>query len=149
TIKDQNEGVIPSVTVTVTNLATGVNRTITTDEKGNYRVEFLMPGDYQIIAEKSGFKKAELNQVRVTVSEIIRADLNLEVGNVNEQVTVDTNSASAINTENPTLGAVIDEKIIDNMPLNGREFIELAGLVPGVMTGSGKTGAVESKGVSV
>lgn len=149
TIKDQNGAIIPSVTLTIKNIETNVSRNVVTDENGNYRADFLTPGNYLILAEKSGFKKAELTEVKVNVSDITRADINLELGNINEQVTVDTNTTAAINTENPTLGEVINERIIENMPLNGREFVQLSGLVPGVMTGSGKTGAVESKGIAV
>lgn len=149
TIKDQNGGIVPSVAVTIKNAETGVSRNVVTDANGNYRIEFLMPGDYQILAEKAGFKKAELTQVKVTVSEITRADIELEVGNIDEQVLVEADTSDSVSKDSPVMGQVINEKIIENMPLNGREFVELSGLVPGVMTGSGKTGAVESKGISV
>ena len=148
TIKDQNDNVIPGVAVTVSNIETGVTKETATDERGSYRIDFLLPGNYRIDAEASGFRRAQIQSVVVHVSEVQRADLQMEVGQVNEQVTVNSDSASAVNTENPTIGEVIDERIIENMPLNGREFIELAGLVPGVSTGSGKTGSVESKGLA-
>lgn len=148
TIKDQNGGVIPSVTVIIRNIDTNVSRNVTTDGNGNYRLDYLIPGNYQIIAEKSGFKKAELTQVKIYVSEITRTDIELEVGDFNEQVTVDTEGSASINTETATIGEVITSATIENMPLNGREFVELSGLVPGVMTGSGKTGSVASKGVA-
>lgn len=148
TIKDQNDNVIIAVTITVSNIETGVTRTTTTDERGNYRVDFLAPGNYRIDAEVSGFRRTQIPQVVVHVNEVQRADMQMEVGEVKEQVIVSTDNNTAINTENPTLGVVINENIIDNMPLNGREFVELAGLVPGVQTGSGKTGAVESKDVA-
>lgn len=149
TVRDPNGRVIPSVTVTITNNETNVSRKLATDENGNFRLDFLVPGNYQIVAEVSGFKKTELSPIKINVSETTRADLVLEVGSVTEQVTVSTDDNSSVNTENPTLGQVISERLIDNMPLNGREFVELSGLVPGVSTGSGKTGAVDSKGVSV
>lgn len=148
TVRDQNEGVIPLVTITVTNIETLVTRTAVTDERGNYRIDFLMPGNYRVVAEIAGFRRTQLTEFRVNVSEIHRADVKMEVGDVTEQVTISPDSVSPVNTENPTLGEVINEQIIDNMPLNGREFVELTGLVPGVSTGSGKTGSVESKGFS-
>lgn len=148
TIKDPNGLVVPSVTVTITNTATGVARNTVTDSEGNYRVDFLQPGNYRILAEATGFRRSEIAQTTVNVSQVHREDIKLEVGSVSEEVVVTDDGNRGVNTENPTLGEVINERIIDNMPLNGREFIELTGLVPGVSTGSGKTGAIDSKGVS-
>src|SRR4051794_2627323 len=88
TIKDPNANVIPSVAVTVTNNETGVSRTTTTDENGNFRVDFLQPGSYRILAEASGFKKMEVAQVTVQVSEVQRTDVTMEVGQINEAVSV-------------------------------------------------------------
>lgn len=148
TVSDPNGQAIPSVTVTVANIATGVSRNTMTDSNGNYRFDFLQPGNYRIHAEASGFKRHEISQTTVNVSQVHREDIQLEIGSVSEEVTVADDSSRGVNTENPTLGEVINERIIDNMPLNGREFIELSGLVPGVETGSGKTGAVASKGTA-
>ena len=147
TVKDPNGLVVPSATVTITNAATGVSRTATSDSNGNYRMDFLQPGEYEIRVEASGFKSAEISQVTVHVNEIRRADVKLEVGRISEEVVV-AGTDQAINTENPTLGQVINEELIDNMPLNGREFVELSGLVPGVGTDSGKTGSIDSKGTA-
>jgi len=147
TVKDETGSVVPAVSIKVTNIETGISRTVQSDESGNYRVDFLPPGSYRIEAEVTGFRKALISQVVVQVSEILRTDINLVIGEISEVVVVSQND-SAINTENSTLGEVISEQIIDNMPLNGREFVELSGLVPGVQTGSVKTGAVDSKGVA-
>jgi len=148
TVTDANKGIVPSAKITITNIETNVSRTAVTDESGNYRFDFLIPGNYRIEAEAVGFKRSELNNVLVNVSTVNRADLRMDVGEVNEQVTVTADGTGAINTENATLGTVIAESTIQNMPLNGREFVELSGLVPGVETGSGKTGAVASKGTA-
>jgi hypothetical protein len=148
TVTDPNGLVVPSVTITITNIATGVSRNAVSDSDGNYRFDFLQPGNYRILAEASGFRRSEIAQSTVNVSQIHREDIKLEVGSISEEVVVSDDANRGVNTENPTLGQVIDETIIDNMPLNGREFIELSGLVPGVSTGSGKTGAIDSKGVS-
>ena len=147
-VKDPNGLVVPSVTITITNIATGVSRNAITDTEGNYRFDFLQPGTYKILAEATGFRRSEIAQTTVNVSQIHREDIKLEVGSVSEEVVVTDDANRGVNTENATLGEVINEKIIENMPLNGREFVELSGLVPGVMTGSGKTGSVESKGVA-
>src|SRR5689334_2071898 len=100
TIKDQNDNVIPSVSIMVLNIETGISRTTVSDERGNFRVDFLPPGNYRIDAEVTGFRRAQIPQVVVQVSEIARADFQMVVGEVKEQVTVSTDSSSAINTEN-------------------------------------------------
>lgn len=147
-VKDPNGLVVPSVTITITNIATGVSRNTVSDSEGNYRFDFLQPGTYRILAEANGFRRSEIPATTVNVSQVHREDFKLEVGSVSEEVVVTDDANRGVNTENPTLGEVINERIIDNMPLNGREFIELSGLVPGVETGSGKTGAVASKGTA-
>lgn len=148
TVRDPNGQALPSVAVTVTNISTGVSRAVTSDANGNYRLDFLQPGNYRIQAELSGFRKMEIPQVTINVNQIHRADVRMEIGEVTEEVVVTDDRSLGINTENPTLGEVISEQLIDNMPLNGREFVELSGLVPGVETGGGKTGQVASKGTS-
>jgi hypothetical protein len=148
TVKDPNGLVVPSVAITVTNIATGVARNTVTDTEGNYRFDFLQPGTYRILAEANGFRRSEVAQTTVNVSQIHREDIKLEIGSVSEEVVVTDDANRGVNTENPTLGEVINERIIDNMPLNGREFIELTGLVPGVATGNEKDGAFGSKGVT-
>lgn len=146
TVTDPNKGVVPAATIMLTNTETGVSRSVVTDERGNYRADFLQPGTYRVGVEATGFRRAEMPQVTVNVNQANRVDMQLEIGNVNEEVTVSSDSESGINTENATLGTVINETTIQNMPLNGREFVELTGLVPGVSSGSGKTGSVASKG---
>src|SRR5690606_36018192 len=98
--------------------------TAVSDSSGNYRIDFLQPGDYQVQVEAAGFRRAEVSEVTVHVNEIRRADVQLEVGPISEEVVVTSTSDVGINTENPTLGQVINEQIIENMPLNGREFVE-------------------------
>jgi hypothetical protein len=148
TITDVNGGVVPSVRIAVLNVETGIARTVTTDEQGNYRVVFLIPGNYRISAEQSGFNRVEANVV-VHVSELKRVDLQLAPGDVNVSVTVSDDDVRSVNTDTPTIGQVIDERSIQNLPLNGREFIALAALVPGAETGNTKRGSVASRGVSV
>lgn len=148
TVRDQNGGLVPAAAITVRNIGTNITRNVVTDGNGNYRLDFLVPGNYQVTVEKTGFKKVELTQLKISVSEITRADVQLEVGLSDTEVVVDSEGSAAINTETATIGEVITDKMVENMPLNGREFVELSGLVPGVSTGSGKTGSVESKGVA-
>ncbi len=149
TVKDQTDSVIPAVIITVTNTETGIARNTTTDDRGNYRIDFLTPGKYRIEGSAEGFKRAQIGEVSVQVSDVQRADLRMEVGGINEEVTVAADGDSAINTENATLGTVVNERTIQNMPLNGREFLELAALVPGAESGNQKSGVFVAKGVAV
>ena len=98
--------------------------------------------------EIPGFKKVQLTELNVRVGQQLRTDAQLEVGEITDSVTV-TATTAPINTETASLGEVIDNQKIQNLPLNGREFIQLAGLVPGVQSGNPKRGAVYSKGFSV
>ena len=134
TVTDANQGIVPSVNVIVTNVETGVSKAVLTDDRGNYRVDFLIPGSYSIRAEAEGFKRIELTNVLVHVSSVSRADIQLAVGEIAAEVEVSSDTSSTINTENATIGTVVNDAPIQNMPLNGREFIELSGLVQGVET---------------
>jgi hypothetical protein len=148
TITDINAGVVPSVQIIVLNVETGSSRTVTTDERGNYRVDFLPPAAYTFSAALKGFKTTK-GGVTVHVSEVQRVDLQLAPEGISETVEVNSDASALINTDTPTLGQVINERSIQNLPLNGREFLGLAGLVPGAQTDNNKRGAVASKGITV
>lgn len=149
TVSDPSDKVIPGATVTATNTETAIRRTVTTDGRGNYRIDFLPPATYTIVAEAKGFKKAEISDAVVQVSVVQRFDVHLVIGEVSEQVTVSSDTSSALNTENPTMGEVINERTIQNMPLNGREFLELSALTAGAESGNAKNGVFPTKGVAV
>lgn len=125
TVMDPSGAVIPAVNVTATSNATGVTQTTASNGEGNYRLDFLVPGEYTITAELTGFKKIEVIGVILEVGQIRRVDVRMAVGEIADVVSV-TSTAAAINTETPSLGEVIDNTKIQNLPLNGREFIQLA-----------------------
>jgi hypothetical protein len=139
TITDPSGSVMPDVTVTVINSDTGVSRTVISNAQGDYRVDFLLPGAYQVNAEKQGFMKVTLTGLVVRVGESQRADLKMEVGAVTQNVTV-SSTAVALNTESAAQGDVVTTSSIRELPLNGREFIQLATLVPGAEAGNPKKG---------
>ena len=87
-VKDPNGLVVPSVTITITNIATGVSRNTVSDSEGNYRFDFLQPGTYRILAEANGFRRSEIPATTVNVSQVHREDFKLEVGSVSEEVVV-------------------------------------------------------------
>lgn len=148
TITDTDGRVVPGVKITVTKVDTGATRNTATTERGDYRIDFLPPGNYTLTAEHTGFKKADVTDITVQVGQVKRIDVTLSIGQVTEEVTV-SSEAAPVNTETAAIGEVIDNKIIQNLPLNGREFIQLAALVPGAESGNPKRGAVYSKGYSV
>lgn len=148
TVTDPSGDVIPGVNILVENIETSVQRSSLSNTQGHYRVDFLPPGNYRIIAEQTGFKRAVVDRLPLQVGQVARVDLQLVLGEISEQVTVET-LAAPIDTESATLATVIDNQQILKLPLNGREFLALAALVPGAESGNPKRGAVYSKGISV
>lgn len=135
TITDSTRAVIPGAEVTVVNEATGLSRKATTDANGDYRVDFLPPGEYRVEIRKQGFETSILTDTKLLVGQTRRVDAALQVGAVTLEVTT-RSEAAALNTANATLGAVIETNEISNLPLNGREFLALASLVPGAFSGT-------------
>ncbi len=129
TVTDTSGGVIPGVRVQVTNDATKVNINITTNADGQYVAPFVPPGSYTITAEREGFKKQVLTGMVVQVEQRVRADFVLQVGAVTQTVEV-TGAPALLSTDNSSVGQVIDNRKVEDLPLNGRQFMELAFLVP-------------------
>ncbi|MFN0172822.1 MAG: carboxypeptidase regulatory-like domain-containing protein [Bryobacteraceae bacterium] len=148
TVTDQTGSVIAGVDLSLRNTATGVIRTTKSNEVGDYRFDFVLPGEYELTAAAGSFKKLTNDSISVRVGEIRRLDLRLEVGATTESVTV-TADIGSLNTETASLGEVVDSKKIQDLPLNGREFLALAALVPGAESGSVKRGTVYSRGYAI
>jgi hypothetical protein len=131
-VKDTSGGALPGVTVTVTNVGTGVERTTTTDAVGGYNVPSLVAGRYSVRAELGGFKTEVRNGVAVRTDAPTRVDFTLGVGQQSEVVEVTAEAAAKIlRTEDASLGAVIGEEQIDALPVKNRNFMALAQIVPG------------------
>ncbi len=139
-IQDQQGAVVPNVTVTARNLETGATRTATTDSTGAYRILNVAPGNYELTATATGFRKEIRNPVVVTISAESRVDFSLAVGAASEQVEV-TAEAPQINTTNAALGGLVEEKEVRELPLNGRDWLQLSTLQAGVVGGIGQTDA--------
>ena len=131
-VTDNSGDVLPGVTVTITNVATNQSRTSMTGSDGFFNAPLLSPGDYTVTAALEGFSQLTRDGVRVSAAQTARVDLLLAVGDFSDEVTV-TGSAPLIETSNATLGVVIDEATIVELPLNGRNFTQLGTLVPGVV----------------
>src|SRR3954469_20615506 len=134
-IADASGAVVPNVLVKATNLATNVSRETKSDDSGNYTLPFLPAGDYSVTASISGFQTQTVDRLTLQVQQTARIDFKLTLGSINEKVTVAA-SAEVLQTENATVGTVIDSGKIVELPLNGRNFIQLAQLVPGVQPGT-------------
>ncbi len=131
-VTDNSSAVLANAEVTVTNLDTGLAVKAMTNENGLYRVPALNPGRYSVEAKANGFAAARVNETRLEVGQTARLDLNLKIGNVNETVEI-TAQASLLNSETTDVGQVIDGKRIVEMPLNGRNYLQLAQLTAGVL----------------
>ena len=131
TVTDQAGASVPAAVVSASELATGLTRRTVTDAAGRYAIPSLPPGPYRLTVERTGFRLLRRDGVRIATGETVRVDLPLEVGDLGESVTV-TADASLLRGEASGLGQVIDHRTIVGLPLNGRSFIALASLAPGV-----------------
>jgi hypothetical protein len=129
-VSDPSKAVVPNATVTVTNKATSAERKVATNAAGEYLVPNLPPGDYEIKTTVGGFKTGQ-SEVVLQVGENVEIDFELQVGQQTETVVV-TAETPAINTSDYKVDGVVNRKQIDNLPLNGRNFLQLAMLEPGV-----------------
>ena len=133
TVIDQKGGSVPGASVTVTNVGTGQQHTTTTNGQGTYVFPSLVPGMYKVEATQTGFDTGAVSDIVLHVSETARADVNLKVGVRTETVTVAAETTT-VNTETSDLGGTIDERTVNQLPLNGRDFTDLIALVPGSVT---------------
>jgi hypothetical protein len=133
-VEDTSGAIIPSVTVTVTHVATGQQRKVVTGESGNYVITNINPGEYTVRAEKGGFKSEIRSGLILQLNQKARVDMKLTVGAVTETVEVSARGV-ILNTDDATMGNVVEQKRITDLPLNGRNFANLAGLMPGVIKG--------------
>ncbi len=154
TVKDSGAAVLPGATVTLTNLATNVAETQQTSDNGSYLMVNLIPGRYRIDVELSGFKKTS-QVVTLEVGQRARVDATLEVGAFSETVNV-REATALLNNNDATLGAVIPQLQVANLPLAIRNWDDLLALVPGVQqdryteqgggTSFGRTGGINVHG---
>jgi hypothetical protein len=130
TVTDASGAVVPNATVTLTNKETGAVRTLHTDAEGYYSAPSLPAGEYEVKVGAKGFSTF-LRPVQVVTGSTATINVSLQVGQTTEIVTV-TDAAAALNYESNTVQGVVSRQQIDNLPLNGRSFLNLAQLEPGV-----------------
>ena len=131
-VVDQNGGALPGVAVTVREAGTRFMRNVTTGPQGRFTVASLPAGTYQLTAELQGFRTTVVNDVRTTVGESVDLTVVLQVGGVAEQVTV-VASTSPVNTRTSELSYLVGAEAVEKLPLNGRNYTDLALLQPGVV----------------
>ena len=142
-ITDQTSASVPDAEVTVTNLLTGLERKVKTNEAGNYTVPLLPVGRYKITAFKQGFSTETQNDLKLDVQQIARINFVLKPGSLVETVNVSA-SAALIESESSMVGQMIDNKRIIDLPLNGRNYLDLALLTTG--TAPDKQGRTSDEG---
>ncbi len=136
TVKDTSGALIPGAAVTYTNEATGIKGTFATTSSGDYVFVNLVPGSYTVSCEKSGFKTVSASHLILQVDQTLRQNFTLQVGALTQTVTV-SGSAQMVQTDNTTVGEVISQRMLQALPLNGRDFTNLIALSAGVTQPSG------------
>ncbi len=144
TVTDQSGAVVPGAKVAATNIDTGVVRASVTNAAGNYLITALLPGRYRASAEAPGFKQIRREEISLSIDQIGRIDFSMEVGAVQESVTVEA-SAVLLDAATSTVGAVVQNQQISELPLNGRNPLDLLALSTGIRIQGGfggKTGSL-------
>lgn len=132
-ITDDSGAILPGALVTATNTGTNVSRSATTDEGGNYRIPLLQPGNYTLQVELSGFPKQIQKDIILTVGKEAVLDFQMKLSGTAESLEV-VGETPLIDSTKSVLTTTVTEKTIDNLPLNGRDYSQLALLAPGVRT---------------
>ncbi|MBO0723503.1 MAG: carboxypeptidase regulatory-like domain-containing protein, partial [Blastocatellia bacterium] len=133
TVTDQSGAVVSKARVILRNQATGYERTVQTDTDGNYQFAGLPVGVYRVEVQADGFTTQVAPDLTVEVSRIVVQNFQLKIGGVTQEVNV-TSEGQEIETATVTVGQVINQKTVQEIPLNGRHFVDLGLLIPGSVT---------------
>ncbi len=141
TIKDSSGATMPQAKVTVTSQQTGLTRDSVSNEAGDYSFTLLPVGVYSVTAEKQGFQIAKQSNIQLNVDQVVRIDLNMTVGATTQ--TIDVQAATvAVETETSAVGQVVSERQVTQLPLNGRNFLQLLFLGAGAVQTNGEQGSM-------
>jgi hypothetical protein len=130
-VRDSSGAVLPNATLTIVQTSNGYTRTATADASGAYTILALPPGIYRLTASMSGFENGVIDNINLNVNDALKYDFALKVGNVSQTVSVDASTVQ-VDTATTSLGTTITSSQILSMPLNGRSYLDLLGLQPGV-----------------
>jgi hypothetical protein len=145
-VRDASGALVPRATIIVTNVGTNISTRTETNNEGSYTVPSLRPGEYLVTAEASGFSQTIRSGVTLQVAQVARIDVTLQAGQVTETVEVVARTP-LLETQTSSRGSVIDQRKIVDLPLNGRDYNQLALLSPGVLPGTPRLASVNFKGV--
>ena len=130
-VKDSTGASVPGANVTLTNLGTNATRAGVTNDSGLFDFPSLAPGLYSVRVERQGFRPVVQSNVQLQVQQTARVDFTMQVGEVGQTIEVNS-TAPPLNTDDATIGTVIENKRIEDLPLNGRDFLQLVALSPNV-----------------
>ncbi len=130
-VSDSSGAVVVGAEVTSINEASGETKTVTTQDTGRYTIPLLPPGTYRVQAKKNGFKVSEESGIQINVAETTRLDIEMIVGELTQNVTVEA-APTMVQTDSSTLGRVVDEQAMEGLPLVTRNYTQIIGLSPGV-----------------
>ncbi len=148
TVLDDSGGVLPGVTITLTNQQTGRQRTTVSDTGGRFNFPSVPLGTYRLNATLEGFRVFATSDVKLSAEDIRQVNVVMSIGELAETVNV-TGAASEVKTVGGQLSAVVDEKRIQELPLNGRDPLQLQLLLPGVVTGTGSNRTAQEAPIAV
>jgi outer membrane receptor protein involved in Fe transport len=148
TVTDDSGAAVPAADVRLKNLQTGQTRTVTTAEAGSYFVPALPVGDYEERVSKQGFETSVFDRFTLTVAQDATVNVTLKIGAIEQQVTV-SSAVQAVDTETATLGGTVDEQKMEDLPLNGRNFVQLALNEMGVAANTSYTPAAGASGTLI
>ena len=148
TVQDQSGAIIPGATVTAINELTGLERTTISDAGGRFNLPRLPVGNYRVEVKVDGFRPFATSPFRLNVEDIRQVTAMMTIGALEEGVTV-TGQAANVETIGGTLSEIVDERRIQELPLNGRDPLQLQLLLPGVVTGPSSTAMWQQPGISV
>src|SRR5579862_1211722 len=150
TVHDPTGAVVSGATVTVTNTATKVSQSTQTSSEGVYAFPILPVGQYSIAVSQAGFKPYQRTGLTIDVNTKLQADINLQLGDQSQQITVQAEAAVQVETQSTQMGDVVNGPVMTSVALNGRSFTDLLALQPGIVPMSTQTNdSVVMAGVTV
>jgi hypothetical protein len=149
TVRDESGAVIPGLTIIIRNVDIGLVRTLITDEEGRYRAPMLELGIYEVTAEMTGFKRFTRQGIRLTLDRETIVDVTLLIGAIAESVTI-VEEVPLVDTVSSSLSSLVEEQKIQDLPLNGRDYVLLATLQSGIHTARAQsTGTNTGQGTQI
>lgn len=139
TVTDNSGAVVANATVDVTNVSTNITKHATTTASGDYTIPYLQPGTYSVTVQATGFQKSVLQNISLVVAQEARANVMLKPGSVSESVTVEA-SAVALDTDSATVSQTVTQEQVNELPLNGRNFLNLLFIGAGAVQTNGEMG---------